>query len=55
MEYFQNALRFVLILYVNVVIIGVFMKVANRVGEFLGIGRFIILIWEKLSERAYLS
>jgi hypothetical protein len=43
MEYIQ----LVLLLFIYTAIIGIFMKVANYVGEKLGIGKFFINLWQK--------
>ncbi|MDF2546134.1 MAG: hypothetical protein K0R93_1032 [Anaerosolibacter sp.] len=43
MEYIQLTL----ILFIYTVLIGIFMKVANYVGEKLGMGKFFINLWQK--------
>ncbi len=47
MEYIQFSLAVLVTLFVYTIIIGIFMKVANYIGEKLGIGKFFINLWQK--------
>ncbi|QUH20352.1 hypothetical protein [Alkaliphilus sp. B6464] len=47
MEYIQLNLVVLVTLFVYTAVIGIWMKVANYVGEKLGIGRFFINLWMK--------
>lgn len=48
MEYIQNVLKVLLVVFMYIAIIGIFMRVANYVGEQLGFGKFFLNLWQKV-------
>lgn len=48
MDYIHYALNFLIVLFFYMVIMKIYMGIANYVGEQLGIGKFIIYLWGKI-------
>lgn len=48
MEYIHYALDFLSILFIYIVIIKIYMVIANYIGEKLGLGKFFMNLWEKM-------
>ena len=48
MESIKLGLTIFFTLFFYVALIGVFLKIANYIGEKLGIGKFLIRLWKKL-------
>ncbi|MBB6218149.1 Ca2+/Na+ antiporter [Anaerosolibacter carboniphilus] len=48
MDYVQYVLNILIVLFVYIVIVKIYMEVANYVGERLGIGQFVIGLCKKM-------
>lgn len=51
MDYIINALYFSIFLFIYILIVKIFMWVANYVGEQLGFGKFLIYLWQKIRKK----
>ncbi|SET59426.1 hypothetical protein SAMN05660297_02868 [Natronincola peptidivorans] len=48
MEYIQAGLALLMVFFIVIAIVRIWMKFANHIGETLGIGNFLIKLWEKI-------
>ncbi len=48
MEDIRVGLMLLIILFIYIVIIRIFMRIANAIGERLGVGRFVITLFRKM-------
>ena len=48
MDYIYYVFNLLIVLFVYIVIMKIYMKVANYIGEQLGIGKFLIFLWRKI-------
>ncbi|WP_202711410.1 hypothetical protein [Sporosalibacterium faouarense] len=55
MEYLRLAVGMLIMIFIFMFIIRIFMKIANHIGETLGIGKFIIGLYERVSGNDILS
>jgi hypothetical protein len=51
MEYIQFSLIILLVVFIYIVITGIFMKVANYIGEVLGFRKFIEILLRKITKK----
>ncbi|MCY6354406.1 hypothetical protein [Clostridium sp. ZS2-4] len=51
MDYIQYVLKILSVLFIYIVIIKIYMVVANYVGEKLGIGKFFIYLCKKIKKK----
>ncbi|KAB3529416.1 hypothetical protein [Alkaliphilus serpentinus] len=50
MDYIKFSLLLLSAIFIHIVVIGLFMKIANFIGEKLGIGRFVMYLIHKLQK-----
>ncbi len=44
----KDAFKFLTLIFIYIGITRIFMEIANLIGEKLGIGKFIVYLWEKI-------